>query len=222
MSVIKTIELENGYVVKVKHDSNADSPRDWDNMGTMVCFHNRYTLGDDKKHWGDFNGSTPNDLAEFLKSENVLSLPLYLYDHSGITMATKPFDCRFDSGQVGYIFTTMENALIESPMLTDETQEAYKTRILGQLEAEVNTYDTFIRGNVFGYNLEDAEGNDIDSCWGFFGYNHEESGLMESAREAAENDFKNDYLERLENSHAELNQKIDSVRKKIEALQSQS
>ena len=34
-------------------------------------------------------------------SQKFLMLPLYLYDHSGITMNTTGFSCPWDSGQVG-------------------------------------------------------------------------------------------------------------------------
>jgi hypothetical protein len=47
-----------GKTIKVSYDEDAESPRDWDNLGTMVCFHRRYNLGDDHKH------STPED-AQF-------------------------------------------------------------------------------------------------------------------------------------------------------------
>lgn len=33
--------------VKLILDRDAESPRDWDNLGTMVCAHRRYTLGDE-------------------------------------------------------------------------------------------------------------------------------------------------------------------------------
>lgn len=36
-------------------------------------------------------------------SQKFLMLPLYLYDHSGITMNTTGFSCPWDSGQVGWI-----------------------------------------------------------------------------------------------------------------------
>ncbi|MHC4619184.1 MAG: hypothetical protein ACYTEQ_15680 [Planctomycetota bacterium] len=37
------------------------------------------------------------------------------------------------------------------------------------LRSEVETYDQFLRGDVWGYIVEDGEGEHIDSCWGFFG-----------------------------------------------------
>ena len=43
-------------------------------------------------------------------SQKYLMLPLYLYDHSGITMNTTGFSCPWDSGQVGWIYAFKEDA----------------------------------------------------------------------------------------------------------------
>ena len=39
------------YLIEVHQDESPESPRSWDNLGTMICFHRRYDLGD--KH--DYN-----------------------------------------------------------------------------------------------------------------------------------------------------------------------
>ena len=49
-------------------------------------------------------------------SEKYLMLPLYLYDHSGLAMSTESFSGRaphaeWDSGQVGWIYVSKEDAL---------------------------------------------------------------------------------------------------------------
>ena len=37
-----------GYTIKIHSDDNPASPRDWDNLGTMVCWHRCYILGDEQ------------------------------------------------------------------------------------------------------------------------------------------------------------------------------
>ena len=39
-------EEYKGYTIEVEQDLDPESPREWDCMGTMVCFHKRYDLGD--------------------------------------------------------------------------------------------------------------------------------------------------------------------------------
>lgn len=49
-------------------------------------------------------------------------------------------------------------------------------------------YSAWAWGDVYGYTCEDENGDEIDeaSCWGFYGSDHEQSGLLESARERIE------------------------------------
>jgi hypothetical protein len=43
--VVEEMEYK-GYKIKIVFDEDIWSPRDWDNLGTMVCWHRRYKLGD--------------------------------------------------------------------------------------------------------------------------------------------------------------------------------
>jgi hypothetical protein len=45
MEAIKTTRKEN-YILEIFPDEPYESPREWDNLGTMICFHRRYNLGD--------------------------------------------------------------------------------------------------------------------------------------------------------------------------------
>ena len=96
--------------------------------------------------------------------EGMVILPLYLYDHSGITMNTTGFSCPWDSGQVGWIYADKRRIEAEYGKVTPETME--KARQV--LEGEVKSYDYFLTGQCYGFQLfrEDVE---VDSCWGFLG-----------------------------------------------------
>lgn len=152
------------YTVKVVQDTNPLNPRtEWDNLCTMVCFHRRYNLGD-RNH-----GFTPESIREYL-SENkktVFWKPLYLYDHSGITISTGTFACAWDSGLVGYIFIERDRFLKEFGF--KRMSKKAKERLEGLLDGEVEDYDNYLTGEVYGYMVEDETGNVIDSCWGFNG-----------------------------------------------------
>ena len=175
----KTINYK-GYEIKIEQDDNTESPREWDNMGTMVCFHRRYNLGD--KH--DF--SDPDELREFLKENKSIALPLFLYDHGGVTMSTGRFSCPWDSGQVGWIYVTEADARKEYgwKKLTKERRE----KIEKHLEAEVSTFDDYITGNVYGYRVV-KDGEETDSCWGYIG-DPDKSGLIEGAKSVIDYNIK--------------------------------
>lgn len=98
---------------------------------------------------------------------NLIMLPLYLYDHSGITMSTGPFSCPWDSGQVGFIYITREQILKEYGWKVITTKR--REQIVKYLIADVEIYDQYLTGDVYGYMVEDNDGEDIDSCWGFYG-----------------------------------------------------
>ena len=96
--------------------------------------------------------------------EGMVILPLYLYDHSGITMNTTGFSCPWDSGQVGWIYADKRRIEAEYGKVTPETVE----KACQVLEGEVKSYDYFLTGQCYGFQLfrEDVE---VDSCWGFLG-----------------------------------------------------
>jgi hypothetical protein len=37
------------------------------------------------------------------------------------------------------------------------------------LRADVETYSQYVSGDVWGFVIEDAEGEEVDSCWGIYG-----------------------------------------------------
>lgn len=167
-------EKYRGYTIKIYPDDSPESPREWDNFGTMVCWHSRYSLGD--KH--DFK--EPGDAEKFFAENDCVALPLYLYDHSGITMSTGrgyPFNDRWDAGQVGWIYVTREQMLKEfsAKRLTKKMKEKAEKILVG----EVEVYDDYISGEVYGFMAEDKDGDNIDSCWGFFG----DDGVKEAIRQ---------------------------------------
>ena len=183
------------YKIEVIQDESPSSPREDDNLGTMVCFHNRYDLGDEHNYKsGDYNGWDEME-KNIIKNENVgVILPLYLYDHSGITISTSPFSCNWDSGQIGFIFISKEKMLKEygGKIVT----QTLKDKVTGYLKGEVETYDQYLTGEVYGYRVSEvttcSEGHEheteIDSCWGYYG----QEGCMEEGVGIVEYYIKND------------------------------
>lgn len=158
------------YKIVVEQDENAESPRtSMDNLGTMVCFHRSYNLGD--KHNYEFRkyASWEGMKNDIIKTEKVgVILPLYLYDHSGITMNTTGFSCPWDSGQVGFIFVSKENMLKEYG--GKKVGKKLREKVTGYLKGEVLTYDQYLTGDVYGYRITDTETEEeVDACWGYYG-----------------------------------------------------
>ena len=173
---VETKDIKN-YRIKIFNDESPESPRtSMDNLGKMICFHRRYNLGD--KHDYDHNDYSGWDeqRTAIEKNENTcVILPLYLYDHSGITISTSPFSCRWDSGQIGWIFVSKEKVRKEYGVkrITKEVIE----KVTKVLEGEVETYDQYLRGDIYGYEIVEVTKCELghehetfkDSCWGFYG-----------------------------------------------------
>jgi hypothetical protein len=181
MDKIETIEISPNEFVEIYVDSDPESPRDWDNLGQMICWHRRYNLGD--RH--DYK-----DPSDFEPDPQGVCLPLYLYDHSGITISTKPFSCPWDSGKVGYIYCSPEQIKCE---FGDPNRET-KAKVEQCLINEVEVYDQYLRGEVYGYQhfkQQDCESyydfnnekcwttEPVDSCWGFYGPDWKKNGIAE-------------------------------------------
>jgi len=172
MTVVKCYDHE--IHIEADKDEDSSNPRtESDNLGTMICFHRRYSLG-------DTHSLSVEEAKKIEESDDNISLPLYLYDHSGITMNTTGFSCGWDSGKVGFIYVNKEQIRREyswKKLTTDRIE-----KIEEYLRNEVKTYDHYLTGDVYRYETKDADGEVIDSCCGFYGYDHERSGLLQNAR----------------------------------------
>lgn len=156
---MKVEEFEHkGLKIEIHKDDDPVDPREGDNLGTMICFHPRYRLGDDNREY------SKNELLDIVQQDGVIALPLFLYDHGGITMSTREFSCPWDSGQVGFIFVTPDRIQEEFGKIDAETLGKAKNI----LEAEVETYDQYLTGEVFGFVIKNDEDIQVDSCWGIF------------------------------------------------------
>ena len=108
------------------------------------------------------------------KHANIIALPLYLYDHSGITMNCCGFSDRWDSGQVGWIYTDKNTVL----GIGADIERNWKETAYEWMEGEVKEYDMYLQNEVYGIitGEYDGEGNpeddnswtDEESCWGFY------------------------------------------------------
>ena len=199
---------EPQYRLDIHDDPNPENPREMDDTGTtghMICWHKRYNLGD--RH--DY--ASPSDFVYCLaKSFNcipevadeddyntqemlvalkpyIVILPLWLYDHSGISMTcgtdiSYPYTDCWDAGQVGYIYITkdeMKNIQIANETDFEANWTEWATELL---KNAVSTYSSYIENDVYGYTLFQRK-NDIweeqDSVYGFYGSDLMQNGMVD-------------------------------------------
>ena len=177
------LKTKSGKRLEIWHDDSPESPRTWDNVGTMAIFHKCYRFGDEVLFSSDdFQGwdEMENYITDTLGAK--VCLPIFMYDHSGVTIKTGPFSCGWDSGKVGFIYATEEKITETWGECTPATIQLATQR----LEGEVETMDQYLQGEVYGFKLikpsllDDPELDaEEDSCWGFFGSDLKTNGILD-------------------------------------------
>jgi len=207
MAYVADQETIGGYTVKVEADDTGgyESPREWDNVGTMVCWHRRNNLGDRKPTESEENalqrggfGLLERYLRRYEGATTVL--PLALLDHSGLHMwigsqAHWSDSAGWDSGLVGFIYDSKEGR---------EKCGTDLEHVQACLEGEVETYDDCLTGNVWGYVVEDEDGDVLDSCWGFYGDDGRKEALAQGRSSAEGYDRENQAQEEREQATASV------------------
>ena len=102
----------------------------------------------------------------------LVSLPLWLYDHGGITIScgdrVYPYNDRWDSGLVGWIIYAKQA----------EDGEDWREKAFARMRAEVEEYDHYLTGEVYGFTLYE-NGEETDSCWDFYGDDLTQNGILD-------------------------------------------
>ena len=83
-----------------------------------------------------------------------------------------------------YLVCSMEAVKKEYGYLNQHSIKTAKS----VLEGESEMIRQWIDGEVYGYTVE-KDGEHIDSCWGFYGFDHEASGLLDSAKPAIDSEI---------------------------------
>lgn len=87
----------------------------------------------------------------------IVYLPLFLYDHSGITMNVGGY----------YVGNNVDGRIIKT------TERNWKKVAYHGMESEVSVYDQYLTGQVYGIITEEFDTDtgtweEQDSCWGYF------------------------------------------------------
>ena len=174
MDALET-EVYKGCTIEIHADQDAESPRENDNAGTMVCFWSGSDLGDKN----DFQDPEAfEDWAKEPEQKGLLILPIYVYEHGGITIQTGTFSDPWDSGRAGWVYMTRAKAIEEWAGKGKRFTAAVQKRALACMESEVKVYANWLEGGFRGFIAKDADGEEIDSCWGF----DDEKYCMEEAK----------------------------------------
>ena len=161
-------EKHKGLLLEIHIDEDATDPlEEFDSIVKFACLHKRHNLGNMPEL------TTPGEIAEHIKETRAIAYPLYLMDHSGLTlsMSTTNFasidPIGWDWGLLGYVFITRED------ILKERGRKYVTSRVrdwaLSCIEGSVSEYGAYVSGEVYGFTVSDPEGEEVDSCWGYYG-----------------------------------------------------
>jgi hypothetical protein len=141
-----------------------------------------YKTGEDESHTNDilrkvakalgFNTYDKSNLEIVIalsQSKNkkiekyIIIKELYVYDHGGVSFSMSPFSCPWDSGQAGFIVSTRYD--YENVGLKFE-----KEKVIDQMERDVELWDKYCRNEIYGFTIEDKDGEVLESVGGFIDY----------------------------------------------------
>lgn len=167
--VIEQIEY-NGYKINIYQDEFYESPSDWgDNECFLVHYHrdcwitNKLIDEDDIREW--YRGSKSLEKEYWV-------FPVAAYIHGGVSLSLgsgRNFpDYNWDVSHVGAVLVKRNRRL--------RKKTAYK-----YAEGIIETWNDYLSGNVYGYMIEDSEGNEEGGCWNYYG-DWETSGILDEAK----------------------------------------
>lgn len=178
----------------IQHDEDAESPRQWDNLGYFITVDRNHTSPDSYKLQHDKIRNIIMDTAEDATDQNdhieritkeineqttekVLAIyPVVKHEHGNVVyrLATQH---GFDYSNNGFYIVTDKTAnLLGTP------KEDFERVIKGELE----TYTQWVNGEVYGFTLYNEDGTLDNSCWGYYD--------IEDIRGELPEEFKNEDL----------------------------
>lgn len=181
MSLSTPIEFDaNGtqYRFEVLPDPDPEFPRDSENLGIMLYRSSKYILGDEKISFNSFD-----DYLESAKinPEQVVSLPLYLLDHTQIALSTKDFNDQWDSSCVGVIYTTFDR--IKAQYGVDSVDDNLISVATQLMEGEVEDFNSYLQNDIYGFRLctrqSDGSWKEQESGWNFYGSDVQKNGMLD-------------------------------------------
>ncbi len=151
----------DGFTINILRDDSPESPRTWDNVGTLMTFHRDCEIQDSK----EFKNS--DAFKEYLRSheKSLIIRPVFAYIHSGVALSLTntvyPFNDRWDACQIGVIYCTKKKARAE-------LGNKYAQKIDKCFQGEIENMNRYLSGEVYGYAVTDEADDCVESCWGFY------------------------------------------------------
>lgn len=212
MERYETVKSKNGkYLLDIRYDYDAETPRAWDNLGTIYGYWKGTCGIIDEEAIGGYNSFEEEFENEVGKFEDYIYLNVYGYDHGGRAVSTSSFGCPWDSGQIGYIYVSKKDILAEFG--GKRVGKKLREMIEEVLKKEIEDLNRWLQNDVYGYFLYEINEKELKNQITDELYDFDEE--FETLSKEEQNKIVEEvYLERLQElddeEFIEMSEEIDS------------
>ena len=170
---METLHYEEraGLTLRIVPDDcgGTEPPIGYDDAVRLAILHRRYT------NPARGYGLTDQESVEAAEREarrpgaEFIAFPVYMYDHSGAAYSIRPFSCPWDSGRAGTLFLRRSD---------------FGRPLRKAAESILARYTAWANGQVYGFIVEDEDGEHLDSCWGFIEPDGADGYVLEAGRDS--------------------------------------
>lgn len=151
--------IHKGVTIEIHQDQDAQSPSEWGDKDLFLVANHRdfYVPEPGEKRITD----DAETLVERWKDTHWI-FPLEAYIHSGVVLALSHEgnfpDRQWDVSQLGFVFCSKKEWRLR--------KSARKAAL-----SLVGEWNEYLSGDVWGY-VVDPDGDNEESCWGFYGFDY--------------------------------------------------
>ena len=172
------------YKLLIAHDELAGSPREDNCNQFCLALTGRYQRFDESDQKMEY-------LIRDIKKGETLAFPVYCYEHGGVAFNLTGFSCPWDSGQIGFLYASKFN--IYHQYGVRRISPKLKEKLRKNAESELQELEDYVMGRTYLYELYKDE-EEVGSCSGFLGDDHEKNGLFEHVLEWSDVEFKTEHM----------------------------
>lgn len=181
MKLTKSIKTISGMMLNIYKDAEAVNPRLGETSTRMLFLHRTERMGDVHCY------NSPKEIEDIVDSqEDAMVLPVFmLQDPTGfVLLSLEPLESRHErseTGQLGLMYMCKKDIEDQLGFMDGSSKEA-RQQAYHYMDQELEQYNEWLNSEVYCYQLVDNVGKIIQQESGFYGCDHEISGLLEDAQ----------------------------------------
>ena len=188
----KIMNLKKQLIVKIDEDEWYESPREWDNLGTLYTWGDGYYSPDKHNFSGGLeflgniigeeliekihdkynnNSDFFEDISKRMDKLGYILYPVSKYDHSSVRYFLG-VSSGWDTGTVGVIFA--EKKKICEWFNTKKVTQKIREKVAQNFDSELDLYTDYANGyGIYCTEIEKFSGEQVEICGGYYKPDHD-------------------------------------------------